>query len=370
MTGEKLRSAIKMSIFFLCIQTFIAQANIIGTVTDSKTHEPIYFTNIFLANTTIGTTSDKNGSFEITNYPPGEYELVVHHIGYKPYSQTIQMFGNKDIKLNIQLEQRIIEGDTVTVTAEDPKEWKKYLDHFIKHFIGESPNAIHTRILNPERIDLEFDKNTGYLTAKCDTFIQIENNNLGYELDVLLLDFQWYDIDLHGKFYGKGKKSKPISYFLAKPLFKELHPDNKKQLLYWQKRRKETYMGSFRHFLSCLVTDNLEKESYHVSRDGISLPQDSLYVSKMDTLGNFKISFNGTITVHYTNRIPIEKNIIKLYTECLKCNARGKQVVFGPLDVIKKGKWGQERTADWLPFDYTPEYTTNQPFLYKELPSY
>ncbi len=370
MIGEKLRSVSRMSIIYLCIQTFTANANIMGSITDSKTNEPIYFSNIFLANTTIGATSDKNGNFEIHHYPPGEYELVVHHIGYKPYSQMIQLHRNKDIHLSIMLDQRIIKGDTVTVTAENPKEWKKYLDHFIKHFIGNSPNAIHTRILNPERIDLEFDKNTGYLTAKCDTFIQIENNNLGYELDVLLLDFKWYDIDLHEKFYGKEKKSKPISYFLAKPLFKEQDPENKKQLLYWQKKRQETYKGSFRHFLSCAVNDDLEKESFHISRDGLSLPHDSLYITDMDTLGNFKLSFNGTITVHYTNRIPHEKNIIKLYTECLKCNARGKQVAFGPLDVIKKGKWGQERTADWLPFDYTPEYTINQLFLYKDLPSF
>ncbi|MFM8978060.1 MAG: carboxypeptidase-like regulatory domain-containing protein, partial [Bacteroidota bacterium] len=53
-----------------------------GTVMDKSSGEPILFTNVFLAGTTIGASTDVNGFFTIKNIPPGNYVLMSTYLGY------------------------------------------------------------------------------------------------------------------------------------------------------------------------------------------------------------------------------------------------------------------------------------------------
>src|SRR5437870_3032358 len=63
-------------------------AKIIGTIIDSATHQPIEYATITLfekGNKKVvnGTTSDRSGSFTITNVPAGNYSVETEFIGYK-----------------------------------------------------------------------------------------------------------------------------------------------------------------------------------------------------------------------------------------------------------------------------------------------
>jgi hypothetical protein len=49
------------------------QATISGTVTDSLTNEPLPFANVFVANTTLGTSANAEGRFVL---PPAGANLV------------------------------------------------------------------------------------------------------------------------------------------------------------------------------------------------------------------------------------------------------------------------------------------------------
>ncbi len=53
-----------------------------GFVYEKESGEPVLFTNVYLARTTIGAPTDANGYFAITRIPPGEYTLMVTYVGF------------------------------------------------------------------------------------------------------------------------------------------------------------------------------------------------------------------------------------------------------------------------------------------------
>lgn len=91
-------------------------AHIIGHVTASGEHVP--FANVVIKGTTIGTTTDETGHFQLLNLPEGTYSLRVQVMGYKPAEETVKILKGetKEIKFNLQedvlgLEEIVVTGD-------------------------------------------------------------------------------------------------------------------------------------------------------------------------------------------------------------------------------------------------------------------
>lgn len=102
--------------FFLGVQDLYAQkASISGAVSENGT--PIPFANIYFENTTIGTSSNEDGSFEIKNIPKGTYELKVVVIGFLPYDKRVELHENQERILNITLVPSILELEETVVTG-------------------------------------------------------------------------------------------------------------------------------------------------------------------------------------------------------------------------------------------------------------
>ena len=74
------------TVFFLLVSTLIfgqAKGTIIGTVIDNEfENEPLPFANVYIKGTTIGTTTDFDGNYELT-VDQGTYTVVFSFIGYK-----------------------------------------------------------------------------------------------------------------------------------------------------------------------------------------------------------------------------------------------------------------------------------------------
>jgi outer membrane receptor protein involved in Fe transport len=94
-----------------------ANSVIKGRITDRQTGRPLVNANISIESTSIGTTSDKDGNFRITNLPPGKYVVKVNYMGYQPYEKSISLVLTKSLFLDIKLESIILPGESVTVTA-------------------------------------------------------------------------------------------------------------------------------------------------------------------------------------------------------------------------------------------------------------
>lgn len=131
---------IKKSTIFLFLVTcftsnsLLAQNAILsGTVFDATNNEAIAFANVFIQNTTIGTTSDLDGKFEIKNLEPGLYNIEASFIGYQNKTvYEIEVFNNRPSNIEIQLEATEEELEEVTVKA---KSFKK---------VEETPLSIRT----------------------------------------------------------------------------------------------------------------------------------------------------------------------------------------------------------------------------------
>ena len=126
---QKLASLI-WAIFIL--QTLTAQENIIdtkdrlpisvpvkvklsGKITDSKTGEALAGAYIYFTDDKIGTSSDENGLYVLTNIPPGHHVVEVSFTGYSTLVEHIEI--NADTQKDFALSTRIVENQGVVITG-------------------------------------------------------------------------------------------------------------------------------------------------------------------------------------------------------------------------------------------------------------
>ncbi|NJB71703.1 outer membrane receptor for ferrienterochelin and colicins [Saonia flava] len=86
-----------------------------GVVTSDG--QAVSFVNIYLKKTELGTSSQENGFYTLSNIPNGKYTLVVSAIGYVPYETKIELTGNQTKTLDIHLEASSEILDEMVVTG-------------------------------------------------------------------------------------------------------------------------------------------------------------------------------------------------------------------------------------------------------------
>lgn len=105
-------------IFF--IGTTLAQGGVLkGTVRDALSNDAISFANVFLLNTSMGTTTDIDGNFILENIKPGVYDVEISFLGYK--TQTFfeaEIQSAKPFIINVKLEEDVTQLTEVVVKAE------------------------------------------------------------------------------------------------------------------------------------------------------------------------------------------------------------------------------------------------------------
>jgi len=91
-----------------------------GRVTD-KAKQPLPGANIVINGTQLGAVSDLDGYYTILNIPPGRYQVRYAFIGYKTMTVSqILVTTDHTTTQDIQLEQSVIEGESVQVVAQRP----------------------------------------------------------------------------------------------------------------------------------------------------------------------------------------------------------------------------------------------------------
>jgi len=96
----------------------IAGSNISGDIVDSNTLAPLAGADVFLDQTAIGDASNLEGEFLITNVEEGDYILTASYLGYKSKSIPVRIESGNDLYFKIELEQEVLEGQAVTITAQ------------------------------------------------------------------------------------------------------------------------------------------------------------------------------------------------------------------------------------------------------------
>lgn len=102
-------------------QKVIAQSKgiISGKVTDKSTNEELIGANILVINTSIGASTDIDGTYSLKNLNPGKYSLRFSFISYQNVVvENISVEAGKETRINIQLVPTSTELNEVVVTAE------------------------------------------------------------------------------------------------------------------------------------------------------------------------------------------------------------------------------------------------------------
>ena len=98
--------------------TFSANGTIEGTVFDKKTRETLVGAQVIVEGTTIGAVTNFDGHYLIDNIKPGTYNIKVTYISYNTVTfEKIVVVANKNIQLNVDLEEATISLGDITVTA-------------------------------------------------------------------------------------------------------------------------------------------------------------------------------------------------------------------------------------------------------------
>ncbi len=87
-----------------------------GSIVDD--HEnPLTNANVFLAGTSFGASSDKNGGFVIQDVPEGTHTLVAQYVGYKTQHQILKLAAKEPRTVRLKLQRDILDFDAIIVTG-------------------------------------------------------------------------------------------------------------------------------------------------------------------------------------------------------------------------------------------------------------
>lgn len=346
-----------------------------GKIIDADSREPIEFVNVYLSNTTIGTTTDSDGFFRIKNIPPGDYEVLITFVGYETFRFSLAAKPNIALNKQILLKKKTIELDEIQITAEIPEKWKTQYKIFKECFLGCTENSENCIILNPGVI--EFSESKGILSAHSTEIIKIKNYMLGYNISISLDNFSYTD----------ASKTILIKYY---PFFSEMDTSDTEIKENWIVNRKKAYMGSPRHFFKSLVTSSLLDEGFQVyaietnkplqiqntfftkSQEFTELWQKSavkkegnnlynihstidnlyvLYLNEQNENGYFPFALNYYYPVLNSN---YQLSIIRFSSYFNIVNQDGAPY-YSDYSITKGGYWAYERLAETLPNNYTPD---------------
>jgi CarboxypepD_reg-like domain/TonB-dependent Receptor Plug Domain len=93
-------------------------AKLKGRVTDAVTNQAIPYANVFIQNTSTGTTTDTAGNFMFDNLNPGFYNIQISFTGYVTKSIfEVEVNNAKMAILDVPLETEVKEINQVVVTG-------------------------------------------------------------------------------------------------------------------------------------------------------------------------------------------------------------------------------------------------------------
>ena len=112
---------LKVIIIALMFTSLKSSPSISGFVRDISNGEPISYANVFISNSTIGSTTNRDGYFALSDLQVGKYELNVTMIGFASYKDSVELLTDESVRLDIVLRSQVLESSEILVTAERQK---------------------------------------------------------------------------------------------------------------------------------------------------------------------------------------------------------------------------------------------------------
>ncbi len=357
------------NLFVICywlLSISLQAQTISGKVIDAKTLEPLPFANVFINNTTIGTTSEMNGEFSLRNVrQPASYEVIFSFVGYESFKMKVSLTEN-ELRLGaVRLKPSEIELSSLEIKGTKDTEWEKKLRKFKKIFFGEDKAAELCMLGNPWVIDFPEVGKTFKATASAP--LEIENKALGYKV----------------KFYLSNFSGDNLGYsILGNVRFEEMQPSDDKEKMQWSLQRKKSYQRSRQHLFKSIIDHQIRGNGFNLYTEvegfedakvrpaffyselgkTIKLYDTTDLVAPASQKDIYRITLKGRVEVHYTKeKVPVRAyrdvfgpvSWIRLKKNVVLVNKDG--IELNPADVTVSGAMSSDRVAHLLPLDYLPE---------------
>ncbi|MEI6049250.1 MAG: carboxypeptidase-like regulatory domain-containing protein [Bacteroidota bacterium] len=324
----------KFILFLLFINVCLVAYNqvIKGTIFDNKTKEVIYSASVYINGTFVGTLSDQNGDFQLDISKYVSMPLTISAIGY--YSATLTGYTTAKPVL-VYLIPKVFELNEVVVNAKShARERRENLVIFRNEFLGTTGNSVNCEITNEADIRFKTSSDNDTLRAFATKPILIDNKALGYKITYYLDKFEY---------------CKPSSSFFFKGniIFSEdlAADDAKKQ--FFDRKRKEAFLGSRMHFFRALWVDNLNSAGYTVKNSA----NETLKYNKIVILKNSRakyLKYPGGLGIAYYTKQP--ESFIIFLKQYVFFDSNG---YFDPSGISWEGEMSRRRIADLLPLEYS-----------------
>ncbi|MDD3319977.1 MAG: TonB-dependent receptor [Paludibacter sp.] len=118
------------SLIFILSATFVFAQNgtIKGKISDANNKEPLIGAAALIKGTSIGSASDFDGNYSITNLRPGKYTITSSYISYKPIAkENIIVEAGKETIVDLELESANINLKEVELVAKFNRESENIL---------------------------------------------------------------------------------------------------------------------------------------------------------------------------------------------------------------------------------------------------
>lgn len=180
-----------------------------GTVTDKVTRETLIGAVVVMLDSAhqTGSITDVDGKFHIKNVPLGRQQFAVSFLGYKSQAFSAVVTSGKEVVVNIELEQSVIQGKEVKVIAERRKDKPNNEMAVVsaRSFTFEETSRYAGSLMDPARMAMNFAGVNGASDARNDIIIR-GNSPLG-----LLWRLNGVDIPNPNHFGTLGVTGGPIS---------------------------------------------------------------------------------------------------------------------------------------------------------------
>lgn len=335
------------SIIFIFLYCNLAFSQVINGKIVDENDLPLYGVSVYFDGTTLGTTTNSEGIFELHVQSIPTATLVISYIGYESiYLNSFQAPLHLKLKPNaITLKEVILEPIPFTR--------KEMLEIFREQFLGKTKGGKNCVILNEEVIQFTYDSKNFKLTAFAEEKLKIQNNYLGYSVDFELVDF--YVLFTKRSVSSQYVKS---SFYAGTTFYKDLSTAEQSYL----KNRASAFTGSTMHFFKNLTTNTWGKKEF-VLFEGSYATNPDLFFDVTDhqnmkkvTIKNqekFTSTFNGNSRFYKSFNLLLDKkdqSKVTFRTPVFYVDAYGNHTNIDAIDF--SGEISKKRFGDMLPTNF------------------
>ncbi|MFT3796063.1 carboxypeptidase-like regulatory domain-containing protein [Flavobacterium sp.] len=331
-------------LYFFGAATFAQTAN--GIVWDEN-NQPIAGALVYLDGTSLWTTTDETGHFELRIAHKINAALVISYIGYATLTVK-NPFQQNFLEIYLNPKQTQLEEITVVRKKERFKRAEK-LAVFREQFLGKTTAGKSCTILNEADIVFSYDLKMRRLMVSCDVPLRIYNRFLGYEIE--------YNIqECYIEFSRRTVQPEAVNswLFLGTAFYKDLTTMGKT----YKPQRKMSYEGSMMQFFRNLSTQQLEASGFRLLKHNWRCNPDDYFSVKRHS-GNYFISlasknystdaaeFEQTFTLEFPGK---SDSFVTFTTRTFVVDVFGNNSSYEK--IIFSGAISENRIGDLLPLDY------------------